>query len=172
MPLNPLIHFGVGRTAAPCTPLNNNLDVLVMTFASDVTPELKEKKKYRIRGVLRNAGTALAMDCRIEAWWSPPNITGSSMQRCTSKSLLTGAIVSADTGIFYVNPNAAQETSDLLWDVPDLASIPLGAQGSFKIILKAFYMGSNGTVSQQPNPALSPECDPCCAVRTITIVGV
>jgi hypothetical protein len=134
---------------------------------------MQEKKKYRLRGILRNNGINIADYCHVEAWWSPANITGTSMQQCMALPVTGGTTpLPAKTQQFTVNPKSYRETSDMLWDVPDLSSLGVGAQGTFKIILKAFYPGVNGMPAVSPNPALSPECDPCCAVRTITIVGV
>jgi len=145
-----------------------NQDVLVMGSDVTVVPNMGERVRYRIRGIVRNAGTSIATACYVEAHWSPANLTGSSTQLCTAKSLLGGQ-APARTSTFYVNPNSFRETGDLLWDVPDLSTLPPGSVASFKLVLKVFNTEDR---LQQPNPSISPEQDPRCGVHCINIVGM
>jgi hypothetical protein len=165
---NPLIHVGEGRTATTCTPLSVNLDVRIKNV-DPTNPTLLEKKKYFVQCTLRNDGTIPALACYVQLWWSPANITGTSMQMCTGS--VFGPPVNAQSSPFTVNGKTSKVLPDLVWNVPDMSAVAPSAQGAFKLILKAFYPGFNTSPPLQPNPSVSPECDPRCGVRCITIVG-
>jgi hypothetical protein len=171
---DPLVFVGAGRSLAPCSPCTLNVDVEIRNFAGDL-PEVPERQTIRVRVRVRNDGSAVAPKCRVELWWSPENITGTSMRPCYAKPPFGDfPPARAITNSFEVAAGSSRLTSDLSWDVPNLSTVGSQLRVTHKLIAKLFCDSVNGSKPFQPGDpsVLPPERDPCCGVRTIKIVGV
>lgn len=172
------LYIGGGRVPpAPLTPLLANAAVHVykdrrveLVAGADGSLQVAERTVYFLKAELRKTSIEGVPETSYRlTWWFAPCITGATWSQCSNGS---SAVEAASVPITSLDPQLVGG-SEARWVAPDLPGLGSGQVASYSLAAFIEPAANSSTIGTDSfyNSALSPDVQPGCGVRRITIVG-